>query len=265
MIDANDLINRLKKEHYKTGYTLDERDEFKLVYNTLNSLGVDTSNFISHLQTLTILKENDPNSEISGYNPKTNTINYANEEHILHELFHMASYKKGEQDSGIVVVEDGYRGNYALNEGITDFCTKMAKNDSVCSYPFEMLVAQSLSYIFGDGFLKAYFNNSYEEFINSFPELIRIDIIDILSNLDEYNDLTQSIYSGDFFPEDIESVREISENILSSLYDICEYGIRNQEGLTELLQKSADTNDMKQIVNIVNINSFLDNLPSKGL
>lgn len=265
MIDANDLINRLKKEHYKTGYTLDERNEFKLVYNTLNSLGMDTSNFISHLQTLTILKENDPNSEISGYNPKTNTINYANEEHILHELFHMASYKKGMEDSGIVVVEDDYRGNYALNEGITEFCTKMAKNDAVCSYPFEMLVVQSLSYIFGNDFLKGYFNNSYEEFINSFPELVRVDIIDIISNLDEYNDLTQSIYSGDFFPEDVESVREISENILSSLYDICEYGIRNQEGLTELLQKNADTYDMKQIENIVNINSLLDNLPSKGL
>ena len=91
------------------------------------------------------------------------------------------------------------------------------------------------------------------------------DIIDLISNLDEYNDLTQSIYSGDYFPEDIESVREISENILLSLYDICEYGIRNREGLTEMLQKSADTDDMKQIENIVNINSFLDNLPSKGL
>lgn len=265
MIDANELINRLKKEHYKTGYTLDEREEFKQVYNTLNNLSIDPSNFISHLQTLTILKENNPNSEISGYNPKTNTINYADEKHILHELFHMASYKKGKQDSGIVVVEDGYRGNYALNEGITDFCTKIAKDDATCSYPFEMLIAKSFIYIFGNDFLKGYFNNSYDEFINSFPEEIRIDIIDLISSLDEYNDLTQSIYSGDYFPEDIESVREISENILLSLYDICEYGIRNREGLTEMLQKSADTDDMKQIENIVNINSFLDNLPSKGL
>ena len=37
MIDANDLIKKLKKEYYKTGYTLDERDEFKLVYNTFKS------------------------------------------------------------------------------------------------------------------------------------------------------------------------------------------------------------------------------------
>lgn len=265
MIDANDLINRLKKEHYKTGYTLDEREEFIQVYNTLNNLCIDTSNFVSHLQSLTILKENNPNSEISGYNPKTNTINYANEKHILHELFHMASYKKRKLDSGIVVVEEGYRGNYALNEGITDFCAKMAKNDAICSYPFEMLIANSLFYIFGNDFLKGYFNNSYDEFINSFPELIRVDIIDMISNLDEYNDLTQSIYSGDYFPEDVESVREISENIVLSLYDICEYGIRNREGLIELLQKSADSDDMKQIENIVNINSILNNLPSRGL
>ena len=87
----------------------------------------------------------------------------------------------------------------------------------------------------------------------------------MISNLDEYNDLTQSIYSGDYFPEDVESVREISENIVLSLYDICEYGIRNREGLIELLQKSADSDDMKQIENIVNINSILNNLPSRGL
>lgn len=265
MIDANGLINSLKDKYYKKGYKLEDREEFGIVYNTLERLGMDKSNFIMQLQSLVIIKENNPSSDISGYNPKTNTINYAKEEDLIHELFHMASLKNGSLDSGIVVVEDDFRSNFGLNEGITDYYTEVAKVDAPCSYPFEKLVAEALSFLFGKDIFKGYFNNSYDEFINSFPEEIRVDIIDLLSNLDEYNQLTQSIYSKDFFPEDIESVQEITNLILRSLYDICEYSELNNEELIDLFEMRACSNKMKDIRDLIKIDDSISELRSRTL
>ena len=265
MIDANGLINSLKDKYYKKGYKLEDKEEFGLVYNAIGRLGMDKTNFIVQLQSLTMLKENNPESEISGYNPKTNTINYAKEDDIIHELFHMASLKNGNPDSGIVLVEDDFRSNFGMNEGITDYFTELAKNDAPCCYPFEKLVAQSLCFLFGKDIFKGYFNNSYNEFINAFPEDIRIDIIDILSNLDEYNSLTQSIYSKDFFPEDLESVQEISEAILKSLCDACEYSEQNLEDLIDLFEKRAYSTKMSEVKDLIKITDAIDNLRTRTL
>lgn len=265
MIDANELINSLKTKYYKKGYNLEDKKEFGIVYDTLDRIGMDKSNFLAQLQSLTIIKENDPNSEISGYNPKTNTINYTKEEDLIHELFHMASLKEGKSDSGIIVIEDDLRSNFGLNEGITDYFTELAKFDAPCSYPFEKLVAESLSLLFGVNVFKGYFNNSYDEFINSFPEEIQIDIIDLLMNLDEYNQLTQSIYSNDFFPEDIESVREITYLVLKSLCDISEYGFQNKDELINLFITRASSNKMQEIKDLINIEDSIEELNNRTL
>lgn len=265
MIDANSLINSLKSQYYKKGYKLEDKEEFGIVYNTINNLGMDKSNFLIQLQSLIILKENNPESEISGYNPKSNTINYAKEEDLIHELFHVASLKSGNPDSGIVVVEDDFRSNYGLNEGITDYFTELAKHDAPCCYPFEKLVAESLCFLFNKDIFKSYFNNSYDEFINSFPEEIRIDIIDLISNLDEYNDLTQSIYSNDFFPDDLMFLQEITESILKGLCNISEYSDKNKDDLITLFEERANCSKMSEIKDLIKINEAIENLKSRAL
>ena len=96
-------------------------------------------------------------------------------------------------------------------------------------------------------------------------EEIQIDIIDLLMNLDEYNQLTQSIYSNDFFLEDIESVREITYLVLKSLCDISEYGFQNKDELINLFITRASSNKMQEIKDLINIEDSIEELNNRTL
>jgi hypothetical protein len=265
MDDANSFIDRLKSQSYKKGYKISEKEEFRIVYDTIEKFGLNKFNFMFLLRSLTILKENNKDAIASGYNPRTNTITYINEDALIHELFHMASYKAGNKDSGIALLEGDFRSNVGLNEGITDYFAGLAKSDRSCNYPFEKIVAETLDLLFGKDIFKGYFNNSCDEFINSFPEEIRIDIIDLMSNLDEYHDLTQSIYSDDYFPEDIISLEEITESILKSLVTIGETIGRDKNEIVEFFNSKVNDPKVQTIRDLIKLDNAVESLNTRNL
>lgn len=259
-LNANDLINQLKKTHYKKGYKLEDREDIYLTYQTLNKLGLPLDNLIRRLQTLTIIKDTTTDAKASGYNPKTNTITYIDEEDILHELNHVASSKEGSLTSGIVVMEDDERRNVALNEGVADLF-----NTKKIHYPFELLMADALMYMFGTDIFKGYFNNSYDEFIMSIPEISRVDTIDLIANLDDYHNTIIEAEEFGELEEYQEDLRDISNMVISILFDICNTTNIDKNDLREFLKSKCNSVNMISINDYLGLEDSIDSVVSKSM
>ena len=274
MIDANELINNLKSQYYKKGYKIDELPEIKAVYDLLERSNLPKSNFLMQLQNLIILKQENINNTVAGYNPKTNTITYVNEIDLIHELFHMASTENESKTCGITQYEDGIvqdedgtqiKVNYGLDEGITDMFAEMANSNVPCGYPFERMCAEMLRNIFGLQIFKGYFENSYDKFLRDFPEEVQELVEDLVSTLDEYQDLTKLIYSGDSTIEDVTSLEELTEYIMETLTEIAETMGKEKSEVMTFFSEKANDSSMQSIRDLVKFDNAIQNISSKGL
>ena len=274
MIDANELINNLKSQYYKKGYKIDELPEIKAVYDLLERSNLPKSNFLMQLQNLIILKQKNINNTAAGYNPKTNTITYVNEIDLIHELFHMASTENESKTCGITQYEDGIvqdedgtqiKVNYGLDEGITDMFAEMANSNVPCGYPFERMCAEMLRNIFGLQIFKGYFENSYDKFLRDFPEEVQELVEDLVSTLDEYQDLTKLIYSGDSTIEDVTSLEELTEYIMETLTEIAETMGKEKSEVMTFFSEKANDSSMQSIRDLVKFDNAIQNISSKGL
>lgn len=267
MIDANQLINNLKSQYYKKGYKIDELPEIKAVYDLLERSNLPKGNFLMQLQNLIILKQENIDNTAAGYNPKTNTITYANEIDLIHELFHMASTENESKTCGITQYQDGtqIKAKYGLDEGITDMFAEMANTNVPCGYPFERMCAEMFRNIFGLQIFKGYFENSYDKFLADFPEEVQELVEDLVSTLDEYQDLTKLIYSGDSTIEDVTSLEELTEYIMETLTEIAEtMGKEKSEVMTFFVEKANDSS-MQSIRDLVKFDNAIQNISSMEL
>lgn len=274
MLDAFQLINNLKSQYYKKGYKIDELPEIKAVYDLLERSNLPKSNFLMQLQNLIILKQENINNTAAGYNPKTNTITYVNEIDLIHELFHMASTENESKACGITQYEDGIvqdedgtqiKVNYGLDEGITDMFAEMANSNVPCGYPFERMCAEMLRNIFGLQIFKGYFENSYDKFLRDFPEEVQELVEDLVSTLDEYQDLTKLIYSGDSTIEDVTSLEELTEYIMETLTEIAETMGKEKSEVMTFFSEKANDSSMQSIRDLVKFDNAIQNISSKGL
>lgn len=274
MLDANQLINNLKSQYYKKGYKIDELPEIKAVYDLLERSNLPKSNFLMQLQNLIILKQENIDNTAAGYNPKTNTITYVNEIDLIHELFHMASTENESKTCGITQYEDGIvqdedgtqiKVNYGLDEGITDMFAEMANSNVPCGYPFERMCAEMLRNIFGLQIFKGYFENSYDKFLRDFPEEVQELVEDLVSSLDEYQDLTKLIYSGDSTIEDVTSLEELTEYIMETLTEIAETMGKEKSEVMTFFSEKANDSSMQSIRELVKFDNAIQNISSKGL
>lgn len=274
MLDANQLINNLKSQYYKKGYKIDELPEIKAVYDLLERSNLPKGNFLMQLQNLIILKQENIDNTAAGYNPKTNTITYANDIDLIHELFHMASTENESKTCGITQYEDGIvqdedgtqiKVKYGLDEGITDMFAEMANSNVPCGYPFERMCAEMLRNIFGLQIFKGYFENSYDKFLRDFPEEVQELVEDLVSTLDEYQDLTKLIYSGDSTIEDVTSLEELTEYIMETLTEIAETMGKEKSEVMTFFSEKANDSSMQSIRELVKFDNAIQNISSKGL
>lgn len=274
MLDANQLINNLKSQYYKKGYKIDELPEIKAVYDLLERSNLPKGNFLMQLQNLIILKQENIDNTAAGYNPKTNTITYTNDIDLIHELFHMASTENEGKTCGITQYVNGIvqdedetqiKVRYGLDEGITDMFAEMANSNVPCGYPFERMCAEMLRNIFGLQIFKGYFENSYDKFLKDVPEEVQEHVEDLVSTLDEYQDLTKLIYSGDSTIEDVTSLEELTEYIMETLTEIAvTMGKEKSEVMTFFTEKANDSS-MQSIRDLVKFDNAIQNISSKGL
>lgn len=273
MIDANDIINNIRSQLYKKGYKVDEKEEIKIVHDTLVRSGMPIQNFLMKLQNLTLLKEETKDFGVAGYNPKSNTITYLNDEDLIHELLHVAATENDSKSTGITIYEDGIqedeedfvKSNYGLDEGITDMFAEMANSNVPCGYPFEKLCAETLRQIFGLQIFTGHFKNSYDKFIAGFPEEVQVDVVDLIYNLDEYSDLTKSIYSGDAFPEDVSTLEEITESIVKSLATIAETVGKDRNEIIGFLNEKVNDPKIQSIRELIKLDNAVESLSTRNL
>lgn len=272
MINANDLINNIKSKYYKKGYKIEDMPEIQAVYETLERSGMPKTNFIMKLQHLIIIKEDEKEISISGYNPKTNTITYQNDKDLYRELMHVAATANESHAGGITTYEgnledsgDPLKSNYGLSEGITDMFAEMSNNDATCSAPFEKVCAEILRNLFGLKIFEGHFNNSYDEFISSFPEDTQVDVIDLLYNLDEYQSLMKAIYSGESFPEDVASLEELTESVLNGLVTISNTAGKSIDEIISFLNEKVNDPKIQSIRELIKIDQAISNINSKSL
>ena len=181
-MDLSNITNlRAKYGNYKIGYKLSERKEFSKVRNFLSIFGMSTKNFDKNLESL-IIEENKNTG--SAFDVKRNQINNSgNENDLIHELFHMASFNKDNNTFGSVSLNNHF--GESLNEGITDLFTYLVDEKYEVKYPMEVYVTSVLNDFYGNEFIDFHFKGDtkglYESFIDD-----KEDVIDIVSNLDEY-------------------------------------------------------------------------------
>ena len=274
MLDANQLINNLKSQYYKKGYKIDELPEIKAVYDLLERSNLPKGNFLMQLQNLIILKQENIDNTAAGYNPKANTITYTNDIDLIHELFHMASTENEGKTCGITQYVNGIvqdedetqiKVRYGLDEGITDMFAEMANSNVPCGYPFERMCAEMLRNIFGLQIFKGYFENSYDKFLKDFPEEVQEHVEDLVSTLDEYQDLTKLIYSGDSTIEDVTSLEELTEYIMETLTEIAETMGKEKSEVMTFFSEKANDSSMQSIRDLVKFDNAIQNISSKGL
>lgn len=267
MIDANELINNLKSQYYKKGYKVDELPEIKEVYDLLERSNLPKGNFLLQLQNLILLKQENSDYTAAGYNPKTNTITYEKEIDLIHELFHVASTENESKACGITQYDEGsnVKENYGLDEGITDMFADMANSNVPCGYPFERMCAEMLRNTFGLQIFNGYFENSFDKFLAGFPEEVQESIEDLVSTLDEYQDLTKLIYAGESTFEDITSLEELNEYIMETLIIISETMGKEKSEIITFFTEKANDSSMQSIRELVKFDNAIQNLASKGL
>ena len=141
----------------------------------------------------------------------------------------------------------------------------MANSNVPCGYPFERMCAEMLRNTFGLQIFKGYFENSFDKFLASFPEEVQESIEDLISTLDEYQDLTKLIYAGESTFEDITSLEELSEYIMETLIIISETMGKEKSEIITFFTEKANDSSMQSIRDLVKFDNAIQNISSKGL
>lgn len=178
------MFNKLYSEyHDEKGFSLDDKPEFRSVYDTLVKYGMPTENFIENLKTLAIKRV--PESNVyESYLPVQNKLEYCNPDYIKHGLFHMAS-SDGKSTTGVSFrTKSGGVAGIALKEGITELFSKLNDPLYKCEYPFEKMCAEGLMYCYGEKIFIPHFGADPIGFINEFSD--RRTIINFMDKLDKY-------------------------------------------------------------------------------
>ena len=231
MIDLDMITNPKKflasKGAIKRGYQLSDKEEFELVRKTIVKYNLSPKNFDTNLSTLIIDEKYDDkgslarNEYISGsYHATSNSINYPKIlEDRIHELFHMASNDTSINNSATGIEQEGKTGKFgtSLNEGITDFFTRLTRPNYKCKYPVEEAFASFLSDMYGIKIYDNYFECNPQGFYEGFGPnqfLIR----DFVTLLDEYHKKSLFFYEN-FRVDSKQSMRLSSE--LTDLFIKC--------------------------------------------
>lgn len=178
------MFNKIYKEHYdEKGFTIDDKPEFRSVYDTLVKFGMPTDNFVENLKTLAIKKV--PNSSThESYIPTQNKLEYCNPDYIKHGLFHVAS-ADGKPTTGVSFrTKAGGIAGTALKEGIVELFSKLNDPNYACEYPFEKMCAEALMYSYGEKIFIPHFDADPAGFLEQFPD--RTTILNFIAKLDKY-------------------------------------------------------------------------------
>lgn len=269
MIDANNLINNLRAKAYKKGYTFEELPEAKKISIFLSDYNLPNNNLLTQLETLTLQKVETSDFTAAGYRAKTNTITYTDKKRFYHELFHMASTKKGSNTTGITINEiingEQVKLNTGLDEGITDMFAEMVDFNTPCGYPLEKISAEMLRNVFGMQIFIGYLENSYDDFIDSFPYEVQEYIEDLIANLDEYKKIIFANYSEDSSYNSSESLEDIVKYIIRNLYDIALNMGRKKNEIINFLKEKACDPKLNAIRQRIQIDQAIENLTTKSL
>lgn len=155
------------------------------VLDVLSKYGFSSNDFLKRYSELSIGKSN-----YSDYSCRTNRLNYnGNIDECIHEMFRIASGRKGIVD-GICIRrgKDGLFG-VGLNSGITDMFSSIAGCKKAI-YPFEKACAETIADIFGMQLMKHYFDNNASAFFSKFNNSFFLEFI---SELDLYNHMMEEI------------------------------------------------------------------------
>lgn len=277
----NQKINRVRVQQKGTGLKVDDRVETKAVYDTLQGLGFPTKTYLDKLEYLRLNKENIAGIDAGGYNGLTNTITYPSDEILYHELFHCASSKNNSKATGITRYEIAFDDDekeekrfVGMDEGITDMFAIMTKPDLPCGYPFEKLCAETLRDLFGVKVFNGYFNNSYEEFIRAFPDDVEISIIDLITDLDEYNKNSYRIFGNDYSNKKLskEQIKDLKievtylvEYIIEHLINIGQAVGKDKNTMLEYITNKINDPIFLYAKSFINYDKALENVSSMGL
>ena len=233
-----------KKGAVKNGYKLEDKEEFKIVRDTLVKLGLSTKNFDYNLSKLIINNANN-NNTYSAYN---NEINWPTlEEDRIHELFHMASNNFEEASNNISGLEqEDKTGKFgmSINKGVTDYLTKEAKKDYRFKYPVEAKYVSFLTDMYGNKVLEPYALCEPNMFYASFgPNQLLVR--DFVRELDSFNDLSYRFYRT-FEANNIKSMRlasEVTDSFIKSFLNFYDLVAMNEGDIKKYMA------DMKTTLN----------------
>lgn len=258
-MDLFSKITGLRKSHAESpgGYKLEDRKEFALVRSTLTKYGLTINNFDKNLSSLVISE----NNEKASYNYKGNIINASDEtDDFIHCLFHMASNDIDKSDSFEGCKIKGPKGLFgtSLNEGISDYFTKLANHQYVTKYPYEAFFAYYISKIYGMDIFREHFNGDAIGFYASFKQ-DETFIRSFVACLDEFHSLSQELFqkpNGDIVEE--KQANKLSESFIDCVSEFIRLlqlkKIDENEFLGDL--ESLMDDQVNDYINLINM-SFL--------
>lgn len=262
-INPLDLMNKVKSSsNTRSDF---EKDMITKVKNFLIRGKFPTKNLDLKLKNLYIKKDESQKGVYSaGYNSTNNTLVYSDNRDLAHELLHVSSSSSESKATGITVFDAGNKLNVGLDEGLTDMLSLMVDKNSNCSNVFEYICAEILSKMFGYQMLYGYFNNSFQEFINSFDKSVQGDILELLENIDEYHFHSDRILTGKYTVVDLEEISNITYSVLDDFFNIAEaigYDKNELSKYINVLIHMPKHQEMKKVIGLYDID--LDEL-SRG-
>lgn len=226
-LEVFNLLNKAQEEKQDQkkligeGFTINDKEEFKKVYNFLVNNGFNTSYYIENLKTLKLYKlpqttnEKDAINVPAYYNHRKNLLEYTNEEFLGHELLHVASSKNKEK-TGIVFIDNQNKLKaISLNEGISDYLQKNMFPEYVLCYPLQAYVTEILVEIYGKEILKPYFYADDKLFLSQFNAADKDFIVTLIQNLDNYKIMLEEVgilFNNNHLPNK-NDIQQIKNNI----------------------------------------------------
>ena len=250
----------------KVEHKITDREEFKIVRDTLVRYGMSTDFFDINLPDLYIPATMHEKGAVTGnYNARNNSMEFTTDKYIMiHELFHMASRNPETTNDLIKKYESKFI--YKFNEGITDYFTHLACPEYEVAYPFEEKVISILSETFGIKVFTNHFNASPNEFYASFGK-DQLFVMEISKRLDLYNKSLHQ-YIDLFQANDLAGLikygNKLANNILDGLYGVCNklYDLLELKGIDSSKHKNeikelleSDNNNMAQIRAIIGMSN----------
>ena len=119
--------------------------------------------------------------------------------------------------------------------------------------------------VFGMQIFIGYLENSYDDFIDSFPYEVQEYIEDLIANLDEYKKIIFANYSEYSSYTSSESLEDIVKYIIRNLYDIALNMGREKNEIINFLKEKACDPKLNVIRQRIQIDQAIENLTTKSL